>query len=428
MSKRTAFEELQARGLVSQLTHEEELPKLLTTPVTFYVGFDPTAKSLHVGSMLPMFVIAHLQRFGHRPIILVGGATGMIGDPSGRSEERLLLMQDKISENLAGIRKQLEAFVSFEGDNAAIMVDNYDWTSKFSFIDWLRDVGKHFTVNYMMQKKSVQLRLENREQGISYTEFSYMLLQAHDFLHLYQTYRCKLQCGGDDQWGNITAGMDLIRKKCGQEAEAFGLTWPLLTTASGEKFGKSAGNAVWLDPELTSPYHFYQYWIQTTDQDVEKLLKYFSFLSLEEIAAICEEHLKSPENRLAQIRLATEVTRLIHGDAGLQKAQLATDIFFGKPIQGLSDADLLAVFANVPSYTFPRQQIAEGIALVDASVAAGAYSSKGEARRMITGGGLYVNNNRVTDEKMILTSEHFVGESSIVLRKGKKDYFLLRFE
>ncbi len=427
MSSRTAFEELSQRGFISQVTHPDELPKLLAQPPqVFYIGFDPTATSLHVGSMLPVMVMAHLQRFGHKPIVLVGGATGMIGDPSGKSEERQLLGVEKLKENLEGLKSQLSRFFSFEGSNAAIMVDNYDWTSKFSYIEWLREIGKHITVNYMLQKKSVQLRLEYREQGISYTEFSYMLLQANDFLHLFETYGCKIQCGGDDQWGNITAGMDLIHKKIGGEAYCF--TWPLMVTASGEKFGKSAGNAVWLDGNMTSPYHFYQYWIQTTDDDVEKYLKFFTFLPLEEIAQIMQEHVASPEKRYAQVRLATEVTRTVHGEAGLQKAQLATDVFFGKPIQGLSDSDLIAVFSNVPSKTFSRNVLTDGISIIDCAVEAGVYPSKGEARRSISGGGLYVNNNRVEDEKMKLMTTNLVGESSIVLRKGKKEYTLLRFE
>ena len=426
MSSRTAYEELTQRGFISQVTHPEELPKLLAQPQVFYIGFDPTATSLHVGSMIPVMVMAQLQRLGHKPIVLVGGATGMIGDPSGKSEERLLLGVEKLKENLDGLKAQLSRFFSFEGPNAAIMVDNYDWTSKYSYIDWLREVGKHFTVNYMLQKKSVQLRLENREQGISYTEFSYMLLQANDFLHLYQEYGCKLQCGGDDQWGNITAGMDLIHKKVG--GEAFGFTWPLMTTASGEKFGKSAGNAVWLDGAMTSPYHFYQYWIQTTDEDVEKYLKFFTFLPLEEISQIVKTHFESPDKRAAQVALANEITCTVHGREGLQKAQLATDVFFGKPIQVLSDADLTAVFANVPSKTFSLAQLQSEISVVDCAVEAGVYPSKGEARRSVAGGGLYVNNIRVEDEKMKLNTHNLVGETSIVLRKGKKEYTLLRFE
>src|SRR3984957_17910420 len=279
------FSELRARGLLEQVSNEEALERVLAAPpASIYIGFDPTADSLHVGSLLPILLLARLQRAGHRPIVLVGGATGMVGDPSGRSTERQLLTLETLAANVEAVRRQLSRFVSFEGPNAAMMANNADWTAPVSYLEWLRDVGKHFTVNYMMAKESVRRRLEDREHGISYTEFSYMLLQANDFLHLFDTHGCEMQAGGSDQWGNITAGIELIRKVRG--AQAFGITFPLLATSSGEKFGKSAGNAVWLDPARTSPYQFYQYWIRTDDRDAERFLNLFTLLRHEEIAAL----------------------------------------------------------------------------------------------------------------------------------------------
>ncbi|MDK9700760.1 MAG: tyrosine--tRNA ligase [bacterium] len=426
MSTRTGFEELQARGFVSQVTNETAIRELFTKPpVSFYVGFDPTATSMHIGNMVPICAMAHLQRCGNRPVILVGGATGMIGDPSGRTSERVLLTLDKVAENLASIRTQFERFFSFEGPNAAIIVNNYDWTSKFSYIDWLRDVGKNFTINYMLQKKSVKMRLDDREQGLSYTEFSYMLLQAYDFLHLYDHEKCQLQCGADDQWGNITAGTDLIRRMRG--VEAYGITFPLLLTSEGEKLGKSTGGgSVWLDPKQTSPYHFYQYWIQVPDADVGRMMKMFTFLSVEEIDEIVAEHLAAPEKRYGQIRLATEVTRTVHGEEGLQKAQLATDVLFGKPIAGLNDDDLAGIFADVPAFTLARSRLDEGLSIIDLAVEAGAYPSKGEARRAITSGGCYLNNHRVSDVAKKVTSEDLIATATMILRTGKKNYFLIR--
>lgn len=416
---------LQRRGMIEQISDEAAIREMFAKErVSFYIGFDPTARSLHIGSLLPMMVMAYLQRAGHRPIAVVGGATGMIGDPSGRSSERNLITTDEVDQNLAGIRGQLEGFLSFEGENAAIVINNADWTTPISYLEWLRDVGKFFTINYMMGKESVRRRLEDREQGISYTEFSYMLLQAYDFLHLYRTEGCKLQGGGNDQWGNITAGIDLVHKVEGKQA--YGLTFPLITTASGEKFGKSAGNAVWLDPEMSSPYQFYQYWIQTDDRDVRKYLGLFTFLELEEIDEIVSAHEAAPEKRSGQRRLAAEVTRIVHGEDSLRKSEQATDILFGREIEGLSDKDLGDIFADVPSSQLDRSLLGE-LKLLDLLREAGVVKSNGEARRLLTGGGVYLNNRPCSDPNQAITSAELASESALVLRSGKKKYYLVRF-
>jgi tyrosyl-tRNA synthetase len=374
--------------------------------------------------MLPILLLARLQRRGHRPIVLVGGATGMIGDPSGRSTERQLLTPEMIAANVEAIRPQLSRFVSFEGSNSAIVVNNGDWTSPIGYLEWLRTVGKHFTVNYMAAKESVRRRLEDREQGISYTEFSYMLIQANDFRHLYDTYGCTIQAGGSDQWGNITAGIDLVRKTRG--AEVYGMTLPLLATSSGEKFGKSAGNAVWLDPKRTSPYQFYQFWMQTEDTDVERYLKIFTFEPLEKIAAVCREHAEEPEKRLAQKLLASHMTAMIHGEAALDDAVRASEALFGRELSGLSDSDLSTIFSDVPSILLERNELACGLRLSQALVKAGACGSRGEANRLIRGGGVYLNNRRVTDDQA-LSEADLASASMLVLRTGKKDYYLVRF-
>ncbi|MDD5089257.1 MAG: tyrosine--tRNA ligase [bacterium] len=421
----SVLDHLTARGLLLQTSNADELRAHFATPgQRIYIGFDPTGNSIHVGHLLQVIVLSHLQKAGHVPIIVIGGATGMIGDPSGRSSERTLLTPEIIAENSEALRRQISPFIDFTGPNAAIMVDNLEWTGKFSFIGWLRDVGKHFTVNYMMQKESVRARLEDREQGISYTEFSYMLLQANDFLHLYDTYGCRVEGGGNDQWGNITAGIDLIRKKRG--VEAYGMTCPLITTASGEKFGKSAGNAVWLDPEQTSPYQFYQYWIRSDDRDVEKYLKMFTFLPLDEIDAICRAHEQHPEKRDGQKRLAEEITRIVHGADGLAKARTATEIFFGKEIVGLTDKELQAIFADVPSHELPRATLETAPLCSGLLAEADVFKSKGEAKRMIQSGGLYLNNRRITSDAPI-TREHLATETTLVVRTGKANYHLIRF-
>ncbi|PKL76352.1 MAG: tyrosine--tRNA ligase [Candidatus Melainabacteria bacterium HGW-Melainabacteria-1] len=416
---------LQKRGMIEQISDEAAIREMLERErVSIYIGFDPTARSLHIGSLLPMMVLAHLQRAGHRPIAVVGGATGMIGDPSGRSSERNLITLDEVDANLAGIRHQLESFLSFEGENAASVVNNADWTTPISYLEWLRDVGKFFTINYMMAKESVRRRLEDRDQGISYTEFSYMLLQAYDFLHLFRAEGCKLQGGGNDQWGNITAGIDLVHKVEGQQA--YGLTFPLITTSSGEKFGKSAGNAVWLDPQMTSPYQFYQYWIQTDDRDVRRYLGLFSFLSLDQIDEIVAAHDAAPEKRAGQRRLAAEVTAIVHGAEAVRKAELASEVLFGREIEGLSDHDLGEIFADVPSTQLARTLLGE-LTVLDLLRETGMVKSNGEARRLIQGGGVYLNNRACSEPGQAISAAELASESALVLRSGKKKYHLVRF-
>ena len=363
MESNRLLDQLEQRGMIEQVTNRAALDELLAVPgQSIYVGFDPTADSLHVGHFLPVLMLARFQRAGHRPIVLVGGATGMIGDPSGRGTERQLLTVEDVARNAAAIRDQLSRFVSFEGEHAALMVDNGEWTQPVSYLDWLRTVGKHFTINYMMAKESVRRRLEDREHGISYTEFSYMLLQANDFLHLFEHHDCKIQAGGSDQWGNITAGTELIRKSIGKEA--FGITFPLLATSSGEKFGKSAGNAVWLDTKRTSPYQFYQFWIRTDDRDVEKMLRLFTFLAMPEIDTLMAKHSTDPAQRAAQKKLAEEMTRLVHGEDSLKAALNASEALFGGELSGLSDADLVDIFTDVPSFTVTAESLAAGLKIV----------------------------------------------------------------
>ncbi|MBU0507602.1 tyrosine--tRNA ligase [bacterium] len=425
MTPDSVLDHLNARGLLQEVSNAEALRAHLNAPPQrIYIGFDPTGDTLHVGHLLQVIVLSHLQKAGHQPIILIGSATGMIGDPSGRSSERLLLTPEIVAKNAAAIRRQITPFIRFDGPNAAITVDNADWTAKFSFIDWLRDVGKFFTVNYMMQKESVRARLEDRDQGISYTEFSYMLLQANDFLHLYDEYGCRVEGGGNDQWGNITAGIDLIRKKRG--LEAYGMTCPLVTTSSGEKFGKSAGNAIWLDPNQTSPYQFYQYWIRSDDRDVQKYLKMFTFLSLEEIGEISRAHEEHPEKREGQRILAEQITKLVHGEDGLRKAQAATEIFFGKEIVGLTESDLRGIFSDVPSHELPRSVLDDTPLCSGLLAEAGVFKSKGEAKRMIQGGGVYLNNRRITED-IAVSREHLATETTLVVRTGKANYHLIRF-
>ena len=420
------IELLRRRGLLEQISDEAGLTALFAREqVSFYVGFDPTARSLHVGNFVPIMMMAHLQRAGHRPIAVVGGATGMIGDPSGRSSERNLLDDSAVLANLATIRTQLASFLRFEGSNAAKVVNNADWTGPISYLHWLRDVGKYFSVNAMIAKESVRRRLEERDQGISYTEFSYMLLQAYDFFVLNRDEGVQLQMGGNDQWGNITAGIELIHKKGG--GQAYAITSPLLLTAAGEKFGKSAGNAVWLDSALTSPFAFYQYWVRTDDRDAGKFLRMFTFLDLDEIEAIEAAHASNLAGRGAQRRLAQEVTRIVHGEAALLRAELATEILFGREIQGLSDAELADIFGDVPSTQLERNRLEAGIDLISLLVEMGASASKGEARRALTAGSIYLNNVKVTDAALMVTAAQLASESTLVVRTGKKNYFLARF-
>jgi tyrosyl-tRNA synthetase len=418
------YEELQWRGLLYDAT-EGAQEVLVRQQVTGYVGFDPTAASLHVGNLLPIMGLVRLQRHGHTPIALAGGGTGLIGDPSGRSDERQLLSKEQLGHNLEGIRAQLSHFLDFESkSNPALLLNNADWLTTISLVDFLRDVGKHFTVNYMLAKESVKQRYE-RGDGISFTEFSYMLLQAYDFLMLHDRYHCTLQMGGSDQWGNIVAGTELIRKQRG--TKSYGLVFPLVTNSSGAKFGKTVDGAVWLDPKLTSPFRFYQFWFNSDDQDVLKYLKFFTFLEQAEIAEL-EESLKTmPEKREAQRRLAQEVTRLVHGDFQLQRALQATQVLFGGEIAGLSASDVLDIFADVPSHDLPRTAFeGEGLPLVEAVVICGYAPSKGAARRLIESGGIYVNNRSVANIQATLDTTVLIEGQYLVLRKGRKDYHLAR--
>lgn len=415
--------ELSARGLVHQVMHPEELqPMLDAGGMTLYCGFDPTADSLHVGSLFPALILRRFQLAGHRPIAVVGGGTGFIGDPSGKSDERSLLSREKLEANLAGIQRQLERFLDF--DRGARLVNNADWLCKFSLIDFLRDVGKRFTVNTMLEKESVRARLEDREQGISFTEFTYMLLQAYDFLHLYDTEGCTLQVGGSDQWGNITLGADLIRRVRAQRA--WGLTFPLLTKSDGTKFGKSEKGTVWLDPKLTSPYQFYQFFIRVEDAEVVRMLHRMTFLSLEEIAALGEQVATRPEAREAQKRLASELTILVHGKDELARVEHASQVLFGGSLESLDERTLLEVFAEAPSSGVSRARFEAGVPLVDLLVESGLCSSKGMARKDLAGNGIYLNNQKVTDRS--LTTADFVLGRYVLLRKGRKNYHLIRTE
>jgi tyrosyl-tRNA synthetase len=425
------FDEFEWRGLVYDAT--PGLRELLgQETLTAYIGFDPTAASLHVGSLLPILNLARLQRFGHSPVAIAGGGTGMIGDPSGKTLERQLLTPEKVEENLAGIRAQLARFLDFDAAaNPARIVDNADWLATIPLIDFLRDTGKHFSVNAMMAKESVRRRLEG-EEGLSYTEFSYMLLQAYDFLVLYDRYGCRLQMGGSDQWGNITAGADLIRRLRGEAAAtqgklAHGLVSPLVTTAAGVKFGKTEAGTVWLDPRLTSPFRFYQFWINTDDRDAVSYLKFFTWLTREEVAGLEEELRTAPQERAAQRRLAREVTRMLHGETELARAERASAVLFGAEISELQPGDVLDIFADVPSIEMARSRLdGEGLPLADLLVASGLVPSKGEARRAIQGGGIYLNNRRVGEEKKAVTLPDSIGGDLVVLRKGKKEYRLVR--
>jgi tyrosyl-tRNA synthetase len=421
-----AYDMLVERGLIEQVSDEDALrDKFGRETIALYAGFDPTADSLHLGHLFPVLCLSRLQRMGHRPISLVGGATAMIGDPSGRSEERLLLGEEAIEANSVRIRAQLERFLDFSGANGAVMVNNADWTKGVRYLEWLRDIGKHFSVGYMLGKESVRRRIEERSQGISYTEFSYMLIQANDFLQLYDTRGCLLQVGGNDQWGNITAGIDLIHKR--RHVQAYGITFPLLTTSTGEKFGKSAGNAVWLDPERTSPYAMYQYWIRTDDRDAARYLRYFTFLSLEEIVELERTVTEAPEKREAQRVLASEVTRMIHGAGGLAKAERASRLLFGEgEIEGFTDRELMDIFADVPSSEAARNEIEAGIGALAMFTRAGLSKSNSQALQMIRQGGLYVNNVRVEDSRLVLTPGHLAGRTVMVLRAGRKRYHLVK--
>ncbi len=417
MAAPDVYTEFEWRGMVYEST-EGLRDTLRSERVTCYIGFDPTAPSLHVGSLLPMIALARMQRFGHRPIAIVGGGTGLIGDPSGKSEERSLLSREQVEANLAGIRSQLARVLDFDDpDTGALIVNNADWLCEIDLMSFLRDVGKHFTVNYMLAKESVRRRLE-QEEGISFTEFSYLLLQAYDFLTLYDRHGCTLQMGGSDQWGNITAGADLIRRLRG--AKAHGLVLPLVTTKTGTKFGKTEEGTVWLDAGRTSPYRFYQFWYNTDDRDTITYLRYFTFLDERRISELEDSLRTEPEKRVAQRELAREVTRLVHGKEALKRAEEASARLFsggGK----LTAEDVLEVMAEVPATEVPAARFdGDGVPVVEMLTATGLASSRGEAARLIRGGGVYVNGVRVTDERGRLTRDRAAGGRLFVLQKGQR--------
>jgi tyrosyl-tRNA synthetase len=418
------FEELSWRGMVYDAT-EGVREVLAKERVTAYIGFDPTASSLHAGSLLTAMGLARLQRFGHAPIAIVGGGTGMIGDPSGKSQERVLLSRDQIDTNVAAIRDQLARFLDFDAaQNRARIVNNADWLGTIDVLSFLRDVGKYFTVSYMLQKESVSRRMES-EEGISYTEFSYLVLQAYDFLQLFDRYGCALQMGGSDQWGNITAGIDLIRRLRGKKAH--GLVWPLMTTASGAKFGKTEAGAVWLDPNRTSPFKFYQFWLNTDDRDVVPYLKYFTFLDRGAIEAVEAAMGEAPEKREAQRLLAREVTALVHGAEQVARAERASSVLFGEDIATLPADDVLAVFEDVPSAELAASALeGDGIGMVDLVSHAGLAASRSDARRLVQSGGVYVNNRRMSDPYGRVTRQQAIEGRLLVIRKGQKQNVLLR--
>jgi tyrosyl-tRNA synthetase len=417
------IEELEWRGLVSDCTDREGLAKRLAKgAVTLYCGFDPTADSLHVGSLVPLLALRRFQQFGHKPIIVAGGATGSIGDPSGKSAERRLLTHEQLNANIEGVKKQLASFLDFDsGANVALLVDNADWTAPLSFLDVLRDVGKHFKVNAMVAKESVRARMEDRDVGISYTEFSYMVLQALDFDHLYGQHKCELQIGGSDQWGNITAGIDLIHRR--QSRQAFGLTLPLITNADGTKFGKTEAGAVWLDVVRTSIYQFYQYWVRVDDRDVVRYLNFFTFLHRDEIEALARQHAEQPQARIAHKALARGVTALVHGEAAANEAIRASEILVGGELDGITEATFREIAGEVPTHEIGLDRFGgEGLWLPELLHEAGLAQSRGQARKDVKGGGVYVNNRRTDDEQHKLQSGDLLFGKYLLLRRGKRNY------
>ncbi|MEK7252457.1 MAG: tyrosine--tRNA ligase [Actinomycetota bacterium] len=416
---------LASRGLVQDVTDPDGLRSALTEErVTFYYGADPTATSLHIGNLIGIMAMAWLQRSGHRPIALAGGGTGRIGDPSGRDDERELLSEDKIASNIARIREQLSRVIDLSTPEKGLILDNNAWLSSLRYVEFLRDVGKHFSVNQMIARESVRRRLEEREHGISYTEFSYQLLQAYDFAHLYRSEGCTLQIGGSDQWGNITAGVDLTRRMHG--GKVFGLVWPLVERADGKKFSKSTGEAVWLAADETSPYAYYQWFLNVPDADTARFLRLYTFLPLDDIAALDAELAADPAKRAAQRVLADEATRIIHGESGLAEAHRASEVLFGDaPYTGLDAGTLRDAFAGAPAVDIPAGKLPLG--LLDVMVLAGAAASNGEARRLIEQGGVTLNNAAVTEPTGKVTKANLLGGTTIVLRVGKKRHFLAHF-
>jgi tyrosyl-tRNA synthetase len=414
------IQDLGWRGIIYQQTDEEGLKDSLNKgQISLYCGVDPTADSMHIGHLLPFLTLRRFQQHGHRPIVLVGGATGLIGDPSGKSEERKLLTLETVQDNVAGIKKQLESIFEFDGENGAIMVNNYDWAGSMDVVTFLRDIGKHIGVNYMLAKDTIASRLET---GISFTEFTYTILQAMDFLHLYEHHNCKLQIGGSDQWGNITSGLELIRKVQPEGSKAYGLTIPLVTKADGTKFGKTESGAVWLDPEKTTPYEFYQFWINTADADVVKYLKIFTFLSHEEIEQLEKAVQEEPHLRKAQKVLAEELTRLIHGEDSLQQAIKISQALFSGDVRSLSGAEIEQGFKDVPAYTSQNEEN-----LVDLLVAAKISPSKRQAREDISNGAVTVNGEKITDNAYILAESDRIEGKFTIIRRGKKKYTLIKY-
>jgi len=419
------FEELEWRGLLADCTDKVELTKRLANPTTLYCGFDPTADSLHVGNLVPLIALRRFQNFGHHPIAVAGGATGSIGDPSGKTAERQLLTKEILDRNIASVKEQLKRLLDFETKtNPARLLDNASWTANVSFLDFLRDIGKHFSVNQMVAKESVRARMEDREIGISYTEFSYMLLQAFDFYVLNRDANCELQIGGSDQWGNITAGIELTRKKSGKHV--FGLTLPLITNADGKKFGKTEAGAIWLDPKRTSVYKFYQFWIRIDDRDVIRYLKYFTFLGREEIEALEKAHNENPGARTAHKALAKAATDLIHGENATAEAVRASEILFGGNLEGISETTFNEIVGEVPTKEIAKSKLeSAGIPLVELLVESALCPSKGQARKDIEGGGVNINNVRETNFQRGVTTNDLLFGKHILLRKGKKNYVVV---
>jgi len=420
------YEELEWRGLVADCTDAVELNKRLSSgPITLYCGFDPTAESLHVGNLVPLFALRRFQLFGHHAIALAGGATGSIGDPSGKSAERQLLTREVLTANIARQKEQLQRWLDFKHPvNPARLFDNAAWTEQVRYLDFLRDIGKHFSVNAMVAKESVRARMEDREAGISYTEFSYMLLQAFDFYVQCRDYNCELQIGGSDQWGNITAGIDLCRKKLGRPV--YGLTLPLITNAAGEKVGKTVEGAVWIDAGKTSVYRFYQYWVRTDDRDVVRFLKFFTFFSKEEIDGLEKQHQEKPEARIAHKALAKAVTSLVHGESACADAIRASEILFGGGLEGISEETFREVVGEVPSREIEKAKLnGAGSPLVELLIHSGLCPSKGQARKDVEGGGIYVNNVRENNFQRLVTSHDLLFGKHVLLRKGKRNYVVL---
>jgi tyrosyl-tRNA synthetase len=426
LDRMNIIEELQWRGLMADCTDMPELTKRLSaSPITLYCGFDPTADSLHVGNLVPLLALRRFQLSGHKPIALAGGATGSIGDPSGRTQERQLLTKEVLNHNISRVKQQLARLLDFETKvNPARLLDNATWTEPVSFLDFLRDIGKHFSVNQMVAKESVRARMEDRECGISYTEFSYMLLQAFDFYLLCRDQDCELQIGGSDQWGNITEGIDLTRKKLGRKV--FGLTLPLITNADGTKFGKSLGGAVYLDPSKTSIYKFYQFWIRTDDRDVIRYLRFFTFLTREEIAGLEAQHQANPGGRSAHKALAEAVTTMIHGQDGTREAIKASEILFGGELSGVSESTFNEIVGEVPTRELAAADLdGAGKPLVELLVLSGLCTSKGQARKDIEGGGVYINNTREASATRAITRAELLFQKYLLLRKGKRNYVVL---